>query len=89
MKEKLIVWSDNMKKYLLHIKVLPHPYVHDIWMNSQGNVGSFIKDISGKWLCERYTFDHFPFHVENRRILDNQKTWQENFVCTGDHLILV
>ncbi len=26
-----------MKKYLLHIKVLPHPYVHDIWMNSQGN----------------------------------------------------
>ncbi|MGM9946475.1 hypothetical protein [Floccifex sp.] len=78
-----------MNRILLHIKVFTHPYPHDVWMQEDGQVENFIKDVTKKWLCEKYTFDHFMYHVETKRVLENDKTWKENRVLPGDHLLLI
>lgn len=77
-----------MDKCLLHIKVFSEKRWHDVWIQKDANIGYFILDIQDSWLIEDYAYEHIFYHCEANRFLVSEQTWEENYVCSGDHLIL-
>ncbi|MDD7280858.1 MAG: hypothetical protein PUH10_02545 [Erysipelotrichaceae bacterium] len=78
-----------MNQCLVRVKVSLYPEQHTIWINENSLVRIFVSDFSKQWFIDKATYDHFLYHIEKKRKLNNQLTWKENFICSGDHLILV
>lgn len=77
-----------MSEQLIHIKVFYNPEYLNVWIGNSYRINDFIDDIKNTWIQGKYSYSHFFYHLENDCILQGDKTFEENYVVQGDHLIL-
>lgn len=77
-----------MYEQLIHIRIFRSPKYFDVWIANTYGVDDFIDDIKNHVLVNKYVYKHFLFHLENNRILEGNKSFMQNDVIQGDHLIL-
>lgn len=77
-----------MSEQLIHIRIFLKPVIHDVWINDLYVINDFINDVKKTWLKYHAHYNHFFYHVEQKRVLDGTKTFKENQVIQSDHLIL-
>lgn len=77
-----------MYEQLIHIRIFQKREYFDVWIANTYDVDDFIEDIKDRVFVNKYVYKHFLFHLENNRILDGGKSFEQNNVIQGDHLIL-
>lgn len=77
-----------MYEQLIHIRIFCEKEFYDVWISNTYVLDDFIEDIEGKLFTRKITYQHFIFHIENKCILDGTKSFAQNDVIQGDHLIL-
>lgn len=73
---------------LVHIKVFNQEKQYDVWIEEDCKVNDFLEDVVGSWLKKRYAYEHFLYHIDERKLLANQLSFKENHVIHSDQLIL-
>lgn len=77
-----------MHEILIFIQIFNEKKIHDVWISDTYVIGDFLNDIVSMWCKDSYQYDHFFLLKHSNDILDITKTWQENDIVSGDHLIL-
>lgn len=74
-----------MTEYLLHFKISNHNLEHHVWISSSYIVEDFMKEIESFWEIEGYEL----FGLETKSFLDQKKSWFENQIVSGDHILVI
>lgn len=73
---------------LIHIKVFNLEKAYDVWIEEDCKVNDFIEDVIHLWFKEQYAYEHFLYHIDEKKILVSHLSFKENHVIHSDQLIL-
>lgn len=76
-----------MERILILFHLLIEQETHSIWIHPNQSV----KDFKEEWHFQEIntTYDRFFYHEQLKCRLDENKTWKENHVVSGDSIIYI
>lgn len=74
-----------MTEYLLHFKVFNQEQEHHVWVSNSYIIEDFMKEIEPLWKIKGYEL----FGFETKSFLDQKKSWFDNKIVSGDHIMVI
>lgn len=73
---------------MMFVQIFMEDEIRCIRIDDRTRVNQFLEKVQKEWVLPETRFNHFLYHKENQRVLDQQDTFYENSVLSGDQLIL-